>query len=169
MTRTIEDDVTLVNTGNIIDRCPLIDDMDKLLCASCSIWKVSHILFCDRQSQVYSYKVSFASHWLVCSNDTVKVTQHVLSEKTPNKSRNCFPVPALRSCLLAKQLFWFRSADFPPSTLLSKKKTFVKQHSSECQEVLPFLQALIVLSRGQLKGTSGTELCLFPLSLSNKT
>lgn len=32
MTSTIEDDVTLVNTGYIIDRCPLINDMDKSLC-----------------------------------------------------------------------------------------------------------------------------------------
>lgn len=40
MTSTIKDDVTLVNTGHIIDPCPLIDDADKRPCKSCSVLKV---------------------------------------------------------------------------------------------------------------------------------
>lgn len=120
MTSSIGDDVTLVNTGQLIDWCSLIKDMDKRPNTSCSVPKV---LCNSQQPHLVTHPVlwplkTFFFYQIWHNRPCLGVKQFCESDVTcpepnnPNKSTNCFPVYSPESCHLSEQPFWFRSADF---------------------------------------------------------
>lgn len=132
MTSTIEDDVTLVNTGHVIDSCPfdrrhgqtsvhILSYFEIALWFSAILF-LSHIRFCD---QVFS-------NWSLLCLTLAAVFKMILGKwRNMCWARKLWTNPGIAflsmlwgHAFLQSSFFWFRSADFPllpPPPKIKKK------------------------------------------------